>query len=104
MVDFERSASTVTMRGSRAARSRSASPNAARLALPIIVLQPAQLLDERTRGGVGAEVIGPRGLGHAEDLADGGDGFGGLGRLAVPLDVVLHERHALALHGVGHDE
>src|SRR5882724_2280933 len=67
MVDFDRSASRVTIRSSRAPRSRSASPNAAR-------------------------------------LANGGDRLGRLGRLAVPLRIVLHEGHALALHGVRHHE
>src|SRR5262245_2809105 len=109
IVDFERSASTVTMRSFWAPRSRSASPNAARVALagmtpPSLFLESAQLVDDRPDGAVLGQIIAPGRLGDAEDLADGGDGLGRLGRLAVPLGVVFHERDALALHRVGHDE
>src|SRR6185295_13949210 len=111
IVDLDRSASSVTMRGSRAPRSSSASPKAARDALAgmmsagsLLFVEGAQLVHERAGAGVTRQVLGPRGLAHAEDLADGRDGLLGLGRLAVPLGVVLHEGHALALDGVGHDQ
>ena len=42
MVDFDRSASSVTIRSSLAPRSRSASPNAARLALAGITSSPGR--------------------------------------------------------------
>src|SRR5262249_14697 len=105
MVDFDRSASRVTMRSSCAPRSRSASPNAARLALAGITSSPGRRARPRwpvpwyqsssSRPGAGAD---------AQHLANGGDRLGGLGRLAVPLRIVLHEGHALALYGVRHDE
>src|SRR5678815_1198876 len=59
IVDFERSASSVTIRGSRAPSSRSASPNAAREALapaiapPLLLVQRPELVHERPGGGVG---------------------------------------------------
>src|SRR5437773_1826889 len=109
MVDFERSASSVTMRGSRAPSSRSASPNAAREALaaidpPLFLLEPAQLVHEGAGGGVGLQILRPRGFTDAEDFPDGGDRFLGLRRFSMPLGIVLHERHALALHRVRDDQ
>src|ERR1051325_5753406 len=58
IVDLERSASSVTMRGSRAPSSRRASPNAAREALaaivsPLFLVERAQLVHEGAGGGVG---------------------------------------------------
>src|SRR5688572_30491616 len=109
MVDFERSASSVTMRSSRAPRSRSASPNAARLAFagmssPLLLVERAQLAHQGGRRAVCLEVRIPRRLGDAEDFPDGRDGFRRLWRLAVPLGTVLHEGDALALDRVGDDE
>src|SRR5436190_18265143 len=110
IVDFERSASSVTMRGSRAPSSTRASPNAAREALapaispPLLLVQRPELVDERAGGGIRLQVVGPAGVAHTEDLPDGGDGFLGLRRFAVPLGVVLHEGDALALHRVRDDQ
>src|SRR5262245_32253363 len=137
MVDFDRSASSVTIRSSFAPSSTRASPNAARVAFPGIVsphsvggfqrrataapgraerggfgghvgapmsFTSAQLLDERAGARIGGQVTLPVGLGDAEDLANCCDGLGRLRRLAVPLGIVLHEGHALALHRVGYDE
>src|SRR6267143_2389217 len=113
MVDFDRSASRVTMRSSLAPSSMSASPNATRLALAGIappltpcrglrLVECAQLADDGRGRLVGLEIAVPGRLGHAEDLADGRHRLRGLRRLAVPLRVVLHERHALALDGMSH--
>src|ERR687891_587901 len=110
MVDFDRSASSVTMRSSRAPKSSRASPNAARVALAgmlplfLLLVERAQLVDDGPGRGVGGQVVVPGGFADAEDLADGRDSLGGLRRFAMPLGIVLHERHALALDGVGDDE
>src|SRR5216683_461366 len=88
MVDFDRSASRVTIRSSLAPSSRSASPNAARLALAGITSSRGRRARPRWRAS-------PRQFSRT---------LRGLRRLTVPLRVVLHEGHALALHGVGHDE
>src|SRR5947208_16627729 len=71
---------------------------------PSLLLQRGELVDDRACRRVRLEVVVPRGLADAEDLADRAYRLGGLRRLAVPLGVVLHERDALALDGVGHDE
>src|SRR5262249_61790187 len=116
MVDFDRSASTVTMRSSRVPSSSSASPNAARVALAgirppdflsrvsLFFVEGAELDDERGRRPVLGEIVVPAFGTDAQQLANGRDGFPRLGRFAVPFGVVLHERNALALHGVGDDE
>src|SRR2546428_7998985 len=102
---------------SRGRRPRSRSCRRARLArggprrtprgwpwLPSLLLQRGELVDDRACRRVGLEVVVPRGLADAEDLADRADRLGGLRRLAVPLGVVLHERDPLALDGVGDDK
>src|SRR5438876_833317 len=102
---------------SRGRRPRSRSARRARLARggprrtprgwpwpPSLLLQRGELVDDRACRRVRLEVVVPRGLADAEDLADRADRLGGLRRLAVPLGVVLHERDPLALDGVGHDE
>src|SRR6266571_62770 len=102
---------------SRGRRPRSRSARRARLARggprrtprgwpwpPSLLLQRGELVDDRACRRVRREVVVPRGLADAEDLADRADRLGGLRRLAVPLGVVLHERDPLALDGVGHDE
>src|SRR2546423_7415313 len=115
MVDFDRSASRVTMRSSFAPSWTSASPTAPRLALAgiappltpcrgLLLVECAQLADDGRGRLVGLEIAVPGRVGHAEDLADGGHRLRGLRRLAVPLRVVLHERHALALDGVRHHQ
>src|SRR5690349_1292040 len=125
IVDFERSASSVTMRSSVAPSSMSASPNAARLALAAIAppliwgfdargarravrgslpLERAQLGDDGGSGGVVPEMLVPDIGRDREDFSDGGDRLRGLGRLAMPLGIVLHERHALAFHRVRDDQ
>src|SRR5207245_7642188 len=71
---------------------------------PSLLLQRGELVDDRACRRVPLEVVVPRGLADAEDLADRADRLGGLRRLAVPLGVVLPERDTLALDGVGHDE
>src|SRR4029453_12675290 len=53
---------------------------------------------------IGLQVVLPGAFGDAEDFANGLDRLRGLWRLAMPLRVVLHERHALALDRVRHDE
>src|SRR5262245_9033618 len=109
MVDFERSASRVTIRSSRAPSSTRASPNAARVALagmivpPLSSLEGRELGDHGADGGVGVQARTPAALRDSENLADGADRLGGFGRLAMPLRVVLHEGDALALDGVGDD-
>src|SRR5436190_9716289 len=116
IVDFERSASSVTMRSSLAPRSSRASPNAARVALAgmaflsnpfvplLLLLERGELFDDRARRAVASHVLVPGRIAHAEEVADGADRFRGLRRLAVPLGVVLHPRNPFALHGVGDDE
>src|SRR5262249_11385959 len=109
IVDFDRSASTVTMRSSRAPSSSNASPKAARVALAgmggsLLCVEGAELRDDRGRRPILGEVLVPGRATDAEQLANGGDRLRRLGRLAVPLGVVLHERDALALDGVGDDE
>src|SRR6266403_132383 len=105
----------VTMRSSFAPSSMSASPNATRLALAgiappltpgrgLLLVECAQLADDGRGRLVALEIAVPGRLGHAEDLADGGHRLRRLRRLAVPLRVVLHERHALALDGVRHHQ
>src|SRR5262249_16757948 len=111
IVDFDRSASRVTMRSSFAPSSISASPNAARLAFAgiapplykggqprdrggwLLRLETAQLGHDRCRRRVGCQMALPCGLRHANDLANRADRLRGLRRLAVPFGGVLHERH-----------
>src|SRR5207253_6589491 len=69
-----------------------------------LLLQGAELGHDLARGRIGLQVVLPGALGDPEDLADGFDRLAGLRRLAMPLRVVLHERHALALDRVRHDE
>src|SRR5215207_9608604 len=69
MVDFDRSASRVTMRGSLAPSSTSASPNAARealaaMALLLLLLERGELVHDRARRRVIGEVFVPGGFGH----------------------------------------
>src|SRR5688572_6553563 len=93
IVDLLRSASSATIRSSRAPSSKRASPKAARVALAgkgilLAFVERAQLVHDRVGGGVGGQVIVPGRLADPEDLADGGDGLGWLGGFAVPLRVV----------------
>src|SRR5688572_29710339 len=74
IVDFERSASSVTIFGSVAASSTIASPKAARLAFAgirdLLRFERLELVDDRACPRVGREVrIPPIGW-HTEDLAD----------------------------------
>src|SRR5438034_93627 len=85
---------------SRGRRPRSRSARRARLARggprrtprglpwpPSLLLQREELVDDRACRRVRLEVVVPRGLADAKDLADCADRLGGLRRLAVPLGV-----------------
>src|SRR3712207_173515 len=87
LVDLARSASRATISGCSAPSRASDSPNACRVALPaalLIVVSLAFLAQE---------------LAERHQLVESPLGLLGLGRDAVPLDLVLHERDALALDG-----
>src|SRR3989449_10728577 len=70
----------------------------------LLFVEGAELGDDGGRRAVLGEIAVPTGSAAAEDLSDGRNGFRWLGSLAVPLGVVLHERDALALDGMGDDE